>query len=226
MLRRMPIGLVLIAGVSVAADEPDEKAKEAARVKALAARTVVDPSYRPEVGDTAALVSTAPGPGSRPAPTVCGMSPVDYCEYLKYAWFVEREAVEAIKRREVQKLKDDGRIVELGYGTEVLVTEASASVTVNDKPPRTLKILEVRPVDGPHRDKALYVTEPHVARLIPAPAPSADARAATLLRSAQNLEKAGKAAGASAMYRQVVKDFPGTPQARSAAERLKALGGK
>ncbi len=172
----MPVGLVLVAALSAAVGEPDEKAKEAARVKAIAARMVVDPSYKPEVGDTAALVSTVPGPGSKPAPTVCGASAVDYCEYLKYAWFVEREAVEAIKRREVQKLKDAGRIVELGYGTEVLVAEAAASVTVNDKPPRTLKIFEVRPVDGPHRDKALYVTEPHVARLIPAPSPSADAR--------------------------------------------------
>jgi hypothetical protein len=221
----MPIGLFLIAAL-VAADEPDEKAREAARVKALAARTTVDPSYKPEVGDTAALVSTVPGPGNKPAPTVCGMSAVDYCEYLKYAWFVEREAVEAIKRREVQKLKDAGRIVELGYGTEVLVTELAASVTVNDKPQKTLKIFEVRPTDGPHRDKALYVTEPHVARLIPAAAPSAEARAATLLRSAENLEKAGKAAGAAAMYRQVVKDFPGTPQAKSATERLKALGSR
>ena len=51
-------------------------------------------------------------------------------------------------------------------------------------------------------------------------------RAETLLRSARNLEKAGKPAGALGLYRQLFKDFPATPAAKAAAERITALGEK
>ena len=48
-------------------------------------------------------------------------------------------------------------------------------------------------------------------------------RAASSLRLGQNLEKAGKTAGALDYYRRVVKDFPDTPSAKTAAARIKAL---
>lgn len=48
-------------------------------------------------------------------------------------------------------------------------------------------------------------------------------RAATALRIAQNLEKSGRADPALKSYRQVVKDYPGSPQAKTAAERIKIL---
>jgi YHS domain-containing protein len=50
-------------------------------------------------------------------------------------------------------------------------------------------------------------------------------RAATLLRIAQNLEKDGKTDAALKNFRQIVKDFAGTPAAKTAAERIKALDG-
>jgi YHS domain-containing protein len=50
-------------------------------------------------------------------------------------------------------------------------------------------------------------------------------RAATLLRIGQNLEKDGKTDAALKNFRQIVKDFPGTPAAKTAAARLKALDG-
>jgi len=50
-------------------------------------------------------------------------------------------------------------------------------------------------------------------------------RAATLLRLGQSLEKAGKTTAALSYFRQIVKDFPDTPAARTAAERIKALDG-
>jgi hypothetical protein len=228
--RLRPVGLIGLIGLALIAAAPDvaDEAKEAARVKELAARTIIDPDYKPEVGDKAVVCTMAPrrGPTGKPAPTVCGVSGLDYGKYLEFAWYVEREAVEKIKRKEIQKLKDAGRLVELGYGTEVVVSAFAGTISINEKPPKTLRLLEIRPIDGPFRDQALYVTEPHVGRLIPAPSPTADSRAATRLRSAQNLEKAGKAAAAIAMYRQIVKDFPGSPQAKAAAARLKALGGK
>ena len=48
-------------------------------------------------------------------------------------------------------------------------------------------------------------------------------KAASLLKLGQSLEKAGKLTGALGYYRQVVKDYPATPSAKTAAERVKAL---
>ena len=49
------------------------------------------------------------------------------------------------------------------------------------------------------------------------------ARAARLLRVAQNLEKSGKAAAALEDYKQIVKDYADTPAARTARQRIKAI---
>jgi len=48
-------------------------------------------------------------------------------------------------------------------------------------------------------------------------------KAADLLKTGQNLEKAGKLAGALRYYRRVVKEYPDTPTAKTAAARVKAL---
>jgi YHS domain-containing protein len=52
------------------------------------------------------------------------------------------------------------------------------------------------------------------------------ARAATALRLAQNLEKTGKSAAALKSYKQIIKDYPKTAPARTAAERIKAIEGR
>jgi hypothetical protein len=49
------------------------------------------------------------------------------------------------------------------------------------------------------------------------------ARAATLLRLGRNLEKSGKTTAALGYFRQIVKAFPNTPAAKTAALRIKAL---
>ncbi len=54
----------------------------------------------------------------------------------------------------------------------------------------------------------------------------AKGKAADLLARAQALEKQGKAQAAIVYYRILVKDHPRSPQAKSASERLKALGEK
>ncbi len=51
-------------------------------------------------------------------------------------------------------------------------------------------------------------------------------RAASLLRVGQNLEKNGGADAALTYYRRVVKDYPETPAAKTARERIKAIGGR
>jgi hypothetical protein len=48
-------------------------------------------------------------------------------------------------------------------------------------------------------------------------------RAATLLRLGRNLEKSGKTSAALTYFRQIVKDYPDTPAAKTAAERIKDL---
>lgn len=53
-----------------------------------------------------------------------------------------------------------------------------------------------------------------------------DARATSLFRSAQNLEKGGKQPGAIGLYRDVLIRYPESPEATESAARLKALGGK
>jgi YHS domain-containing protein len=66
----------------------------------------------------------------------------------------------------------------------------------------------------------------------PAAAPKADdgagkdeSRAVSVLRLGQNLEKSGKTASALPYYQRVVKEFPGSAAAKTAAARIKALGG-
>jgi YHS domain-containing protein len=54
-------------------------------------------------------------------------------------------------------------------------------------------------------------------------ASDAATRAAALLRSAQSLDKLGKASAALEYYRQIVAKYPNTPQAKTATERIKAL---
>jgi YHS domain-containing protein len=53
-----------------------------------------------------------------------------------------------------------------------------------------------------------------------------EARAASLLKMGQNLEKSGKSAAALPYYQRIVKELPGTAAAKAAAARVKALGGK
>jgi len=57
----------------------------------------------------------------------------------------------------------------------------------------------------------------------PPPAAKSPARAATLLRLGRSSEKDGKTTAALGYYRQIVKDYAGTPSAKTAAERIKAL---
>jgi hypothetical protein len=115
--------------------------------------------------------------------------------------------------------------------------------TTASPPPNYSKLpVEVRILDGelagekryvPEMWLAKVVTDPMAAprrpkpRLVQQPAAKIGAakadRAATLLQSARNLEKSGKLDGAVQFYRQVIKDFPDSIEAKTAAERLRSL---
>jgi hypothetical protein len=100
--------------------------------------------------------------------------------------------------------------------------------------------LQVRVLDGTYKDQLRFVPEEFVAMMKEVPPPfvppppkpkpkqkviAPAVRAATLLRSAQNLEY-DNPDGALTLYRQIIADFPETPQAKTASARVKALGGK
>jgi YHS domain-containing protein len=53
-----------------------------------------------------------------------------------------------------------------------------------------------------------------------------ESKAESLLNQAQALDKAGKSAPALIFYRRIVKEFEDSPAAKTAKERIKALGGK
>jgi hypothetical protein len=98
------------------------------------------------------------------------------------------------------------------------------------------RIAVVTVLDGPSKGERLFVPQDSLGVFVEraarkkaaAPPPASDAkaranRASTQLRAAQNLEKLKKTAAALAAYRKVTADFPGTPKAAAAAERVKAL---
>jgi hypothetical protein len=145
----------------------------------------------------------------------------------------------------VADMRASRRVVDLPVGTHVLVMRrvghrqeygyvghpegrVYAAVPLPDLAGSPRDPIEVRILDGDYKGQVRFVPEDAVA--VPPPPQSQPAdpatRAATTLRSAQNLEKAGKTLAALGIYRQIVRDHPGTPEAKAAAERIKALDGK
>jgi YHS domain-containing protein len=66
--------------------------------------------------------------------------------------------------------------------------------------------------------------EPSTAKKPESKSATSAARADGLLRIGQNLEKSGKTEAALANYKRIVKDFADTPAAKTAGQRIKALG--
>jgi len=57
-------------------------------------------------------------------------------------------------------------------------------------------------------------------------APTPELKAAMELGSAKTLEKSRKTKQALSAYRRIVQEYPASPQAKIAAERINALGSK
>ena len=99
--------------------------------------------------------------------------------------------------------KDDGAFDGLGDEPKAKLKDQGKATVASEKPKPVVE-------RGPQK--------------VDRPKPDLSARAASLLKLGQNLEKSGKTAAALGYYRQVVKDFAKTPAAKTAAERVKALG--
>jgi hypothetical protein len=201
---------------------------------------VPDPNWYPRPGEQAAIW----GEDAPAAP--------NYLGYRNWQKFTEANDVSGLNdlyaRKAVVKIPQGTPVLILKkYSPAPTVTYAGDAASLGDavirdalaeRPNRYRYPIEVRILDGEFRDQVRFVPEVDVARLRPvararakAPRPAPKpvdpaARAATALRSAQSLERAGKIPGALTLYRQIVRDYPGTPQAGEAAGRIKALGGR
>ena len=82
---------------------------------------------------------------------------------------------------------------------------------------RSAKAAPAKDEPGEEGDEARGKPEPKASASVP------DARAASLLRIGQNLEKSGKAEAALTNYRRIVKEYPDTPAAKTAKKRIEAL---
>jgi hypothetical protein len=230
----LSFGWIVIAGAMLGADQPGASGPAPKPAAAL----IADPDWTPKAGDQAEIQEDN-------APAIWNDR-----TYRDFAKSLEAGDTVGINKLTAQKM-----LVRLAKGTQVLIlkryrpessrgpwTIGNAIQTALDGPgPRGKYPLEVRVIDGPHKDQVWFVPEESVAHMIPAPqpktrksarkpAPAAKpvdpaVRATTLLRSARNLEEARKNAGALTLYRSVVQDYPGTPQAATASERIKVLGG-
>jgi hypothetical protein len=138
----------------------------------------------------------------------------------------------------VKRLRPEPTITYIGDATDLGRAAIRESSGGRNLPKAGEFPLEVRVLDGEYKGQIRFVPEESVAKLVPAPAVKA-ARpayfpkaadpakvAATMLKSAQNLERAKKIPGALSIYRDVAKNHPGTPEAKVAAERIEALSGK
>ena len=84
---------------------------------------------------------------------------------------------------------------------------------------------KARPLPKPSTPRAKARADRPDPAPLPGPKPGKDAaRAASLLRLGQNLDKQGKTAAARSYYQQVVKDYAETPEAKTAAARLGQIG--
>ncbi len=214
---------------------------------------IPDPSYNPEVGDVAYVYMRSVYPkGERAGQHIDVPVCSDYLTYTEY-----KKSLLAHDREGYRELVEQGKLAHIRTGTKVRILDFHKFANTDDNFDRNA--YEVRILDGPLKDKKVWVLASEVVRLTSedslaanrgdfvsktpleeanSPAsesklpPSDEAkekaaraaiRAATMLRSAQNLEKLGKKYGAIDFYRMVVKDFPDSPQSKVAAERIKSL---
>lgn len=243
-MRTLAMGLaVVMGGVVMARAEDKTKFDEKVNPSrsARAAGTVPDPSWKPRPGDRATvLVANTPACAN----LAC------YEEFVKFAAANDPVGLDSYLRRGLVKMLSRGTAVLVlkRYKTEAPTViqpispgglpEGPPAVVLNSPVSEADSPLEVRILDGEFKDQVRIVPERFVAELIAAPPlrvadkpkPTADlkpvtpeGRATSLLLAGEDLKKAGKIQGALEHYRRVVEEYPGTPQAKTAAERIGAL---
>lgn len=177
---------------------------------ALAA-TPEDPLYEPKSGDLCLVATMYPGVESLDEVLAFG----DYTIYENY-W-------DAFKNKDTEKIKlilKTCHVAILAPGTRVEVLNPQGRSPSGSGP----EAIYVRPDEGEARNCYFWIERSKAFRRVDAA--ETKGAASSLLKSGQNLEKLGKKAGAIEFYSQVVNEFPGSDEAKTAEERIKALGGK
>jgi hypothetical protein len=205
---------------------------------------VPDAHYVPKVGDEAYLYfEPVYKKGERAGEHMDVSVSSDYLAYRAF-----NKALAAKDREGYRELEDQGKLASVRTGSKVRILEFHEFPADGD----IRDAIEVRVLNGPLEGKRVCVLESRVVRLIqkeapakaaqapppkPAPtegddedkhepvklSPQRSNRATTLLTVARNLEKSGKSEGAVAQYRRIMKEFPGSAEAETAAERIRAL---
>jgi hypothetical protein len=185
-----------------------------------------EPGYSPSIGDDCRIwvqdVKLAPG---------------IFGAYDRFAFAELCELAASKDGVGIADMLRAGRLTPLLVGTPVHVLGShTVPISVNDQFIQFPSV-SVRVTAGPLFGKKYFVMPLLLARLYEAPRRSPPqerpvleekpvllkSRFATMLRSAENLERAGKTSGALQFYRQIVIEYPGTPEAGKAASRVKAL---
>lgn len=221
-----PLVAVLLVGQVEPAGGP-KPLPQIARPEELQAieRGWFDPAFRPIPG-ARGVVAYRDLATSKPIPVLSFTDPFALATFLRAA-----DVGDAYGEAETLR---DGTMVRLASGTDVLVIGEGLIPVKLGGAEKLVPYLEARILEGPHAGRKLLVNLPAVKRLLPlegeSPRPEErpvrlQAHAETLLRSGRNLEASGKLEGARAFYARVVKEYPGTDSARTAQDRLRAIGG-
>jgi len=192
---------------------------------------VHDPEYVARPGDRALVACWVSRPGGgyayKPAPGFASAA----------AYAAHSKATRSGDSRAAGQLRARGELVELAPWSPVTVDALEEYARGADQADAAIVVVSAGPAAG----RKLWVALSDVVRPTDAPEDRAGAeiaakaaaekarraaRAATMLKSAGNLERAGKVPGAVEHYRRIAKDFPGTAAAATAAARLKALGSR
>lgn len=224
---------IAAVGVVLASAWADEPADGPPRMK-------IDQAWRPAPGDIAEVHDLG-------ATAVIGYS--YYSDFDKYRLANDQVGMKRLlddkraavlpKGTKVLVLKSHLSEYRPAYFGPKYTSSHMATLPADSRPETTGAPLEVRIQDGPRKDIECFIDHAEVARLIPDPAASKEtppakskgkpatkavdpsARARSLLNLAKNSKRNGKPDVAAEYYRRIVKEFPGSPEAKTAADELK-----
>lgn len=192
------------------------------------------PKADPPKADLVVDLSWVPAPGDR----AFAYSPDGSDRFAMADMFAFQDYVKAVKAGDTAGLKDlaeKGRLVLLKSKTPILVVERHTNPYLAGG----VHAIELRILDGDYKDKKAWIYEGDVCRLferpravvvprpVSKPKPIDPAvKAANSLHAGENLERRGKVDEALKVYRELAREYPGTPSAATAAGYIKAITGK
>ncbi|MCA1684402.1 MAG: tetratricopeptide repeat protein [Planctomycetia bacterium] len=235
----------------VAADDPKAPAGDTDVKGAPKVTRVADPSYTPQPGDRAVLDTKQKDEDGDPVGAPAAVTVEDFKTYVKLSTENNEDGLDRLEGARKVLYFEAGTEVDVIAISPVLVVgnaQASAGVlcaavriaggsskgkTLYTLPQFLVNYVAVaNPPAAPlaKRKTARGSTKRNAGAAKKdapdSPAPDPAARAASTLSLGQSLEKAGRTKGAVDLYRQLLKQYPASPQARTAGERIKALEGR